>query len=112
MPVNGLDAWIRKEFEQVMDKDKVDWHFTPKHARATLCMQNQYLNKSFVQVTAYRNCRKIAFFILPWDMNKEDKARYLGFLYQFVPKEGKLTRESLEPFLNAYRTLVRMELMK
>ena len=104
--------WLQHEFEPVLKKDRVFWHFTPAHVKATLCPRNKYLHQEFIQVNAYGRCRKITLLYLPYTTEKEDLDRYRDFFKQFIPKEGKITRESLEPLLNAYRTVVRMELMK
>lgn len=104
--------WLQKEFEPVLEGDRIYWHFTPAHVKATLRPRNRYLLQEFITVTAYGRCRKITLLYLPYTTEKEDLDRYRDFFKQFIPKEGKITRESLEPLLNAYRTVVRMELMK
>lgn len=104
--------WLQHEFEPVLEEDRAFWHFTPAHVKATLRPRLKFATQEFITVTAYGRCRKITLLYLPYTTEKEDLDRYRGFFKQFIPKEGKITRESLEPLLNAYRTVVRMELMK
>lgn len=104
--------WLQREFGPVLEEDRVFWHFTPKHVKATLRPRNKFCHQEFIEVNAYGRCRKITLLCLPYTTEKEDLDRYREFFKQFIPKEGKITRESLQPLLDAYRTIVRMELTK
>lgn len=104
--------WLQREFGPVLEEDRVFWHFTPKHVKATLRPRLKFATQEFIEVNAYGRWRKITLLYLPHTTEKEDLDRYREFFKQFIPKEGKITRESLQPLLDAYRTIVRMELTK
>ena len=104
--------WFQQEFAPVLEEDRAFWHFTPKHVKATLRPRLKWATQEFIEVIAFGRCRKITLRYRPRITGKEDRDRYRDFFKQFIPKEGKLTRTNLEPLLNAYRTVIRMELMK
>ena len=112
MAISTRKDWLQHEFAPVLEENGALWHFTPAHVIATLRPQLNFATKEFITVTAYGRCRKITLLYLPYTTEKEDLDRFRDFFKQFIPKEGKLTRTNLEPLLNAYRTVVRMELMK
>lgn len=112
MAISTRKDWLQHEFAPVLEENRALWHFTPAHVKATLRPRLKFATQEFITVTAYGRCRKITLLYLPYTTEKEDLDRYRDFFKQFIPKEGKLTRTNLEPLLNAYRTVIRMELMK
>lgn len=112
MAISTQKDWLQHEFAPVLEEDRAFWHFTPAHVKATLRPRHKFATQEFITVTAYGRCRKITLLYLPYTTEKEDLDRYRDFFKQFIPKGGKLTRTNLESLLNAYRTVIRMELMK
>lgn len=112
MAISTQKEWLQHEFAPVLEEDRAFWHFTPAHVKATLRPRLKFATQEFITGDRLRAVQKNHSALSSLHHGKGGFGSVPRLFQAVIPKEGKLTRTNLESLLNAYRTVIRMELMK